>query len=65
MIRFTPRMKKSIVQAHLEGRDVSEQLAKHQIGVDEFDQWLTGFKVDGFNGLKTTKMQQYRGGVGA
>lgn len=60
MIRFTSTIKLGIVRAHLDGKDVSEELERHNVSPDEFNAWMVGFQAFGEHGLKTTKVQEVR-----
>lgn len=61
--RFTSTIKLGIVRAHLDGKDVSEELERHNVSPDELDAWLRGYVAFGEHGLKTTKVQEIRRSV--
>lgn len=59
-MRFTTSMKARIVYAHIGGRNVSEDLLRHDITKEEFESWVRNFRIMGLSGLKHKCLQEVR-----
>lgn len=60
--RWTPNRKIEIVKAIREGVLTTEgAIEKHKLSVEELSSWISLYDAHGANGLRVTRMKQYRG----
>lgn len=58
--RFTPRIKHHIVRDYLEGKDVSGEMLRHNIGWEELHDWCDLWSKGGIKALRATRVQAVR-----